>query len=187
MKIVHISGSRNREGKTASMTKAFVEAAVARGATVDETFLPELNIERCRQCDANGWGLCRKSDEGKCVIEDDFASVFDKMKEADGILMSTPVYYGSLSESLRAFTDRLRRVAAGRPFVKGKPVIMVAVAGGGGGGAPSCIEHMNKLVENCGMFAADFFPVRRQTMKAKPAQLARAAESLVAGEYGDSA
>ena len=67
--------------------------------------LPEMAIERCRQCDADGWGVCRA--RGSCVIEDDFAGLVERMREADAIVFATPVYFSDLSESLRAILDRL--------------------------------------------------------------------------------
>ena len=66
-----------------------------------------MTIERCRQCDDDGWGLCRR--EGRCIIEDDFAGLVDKIARADAVVFSTPVYFSDLSESMKAFLDRLRR------------------------------------------------------------------------------
>jgi multimeric flavodoxin WrbA len=131
-------------------------------------FLPTLKIERCRQCDDNGWGLCRK--EGRCVINDDMGGLVEKIKEADAVVFATPVYYSDLSESLRAFADRLRRICtheAGRVSIKGKPAMGVCVAGGGGGGAPACCVRLEKVLATCGFDVVDAIPVRRQNLKVK--------------------
>ena len=118
MQILVLSGSKNREGQTARAINAVCKGIVGAGGDAETVFLTELNLERCRQCDPDGWGLCRS--EGKCVIEDDFSSIVEKIEAADVIVFANPVYFGDLSESMRGFLDRLRRIkfsgliAAGR-------------------------------------------------------------------------
>ena len=77
MKILVLSGSRNREGQTARAIEAIRKGVTGAKGKTEVIFLTELNLERCRQCDPDGWGLCRK--EGRCVIEDDLASVVAKV------------------------------------------------------------------------------------------------------------
>ena len=145
-----------------------VKGLEGRGAQVETIFLPPLHIERCRQCADNGWGLCRN--EGRCVITDDFAAIADKVRTADAAVFTTPVYYSDLSESLRAFLDRLRRTCThkdGKVGIENKPVIGVCVAGGGGGGAPACCVSLEKVLSTCGFSVVDMVPVRRQNLEAK--------------------
>jgi multimeric flavodoxin WrbA len=131
-------------------------------------FLPQLTIKRCRQCDQNGWGTCRT--EGSCVIDDDLAGLVDQVRDADAVVFATPVYFGDLSESMRAFTDRLRRICFHAPDkggMAGKPAIGVCVAGGGGGGAPSCAVSLERVLRTCGFDVVDLVPVRRQNLAMK--------------------
>jgi len=151
----------------------------AAGASVERVFLPTRAIERCRQCDANGWGLCRRA--GRCAVADDFGTLVEGIREADVVVFATPVYYSDLSESLRAFTDRLRRTCtheAGRVSIQGKPVIGVCVAGGGGGGAPTCCASLERTLSTCGFDVVDVLPVRRQNLQAKLAALEAAGRWL---------
>ena len=168
MKIVMITGSRNPEGQTARAADALLDGFTGGGGEAEKIFLPELDIERCRQCEDNGWGICRK--EGTCIIEDDFAALVEKIRAADAVIFATPVYWGDLSESLRAFTDRLRRICSytsGRTGIEDKPVMGVCVAGGMGGGAVSCCVSLEKVLGTCGFDVLDMIPVRRQNLKAK--------------------
>ena len=172
MGILIISGSRNPDGRTARAAKAFIAGVAEAGGSAEIVFLPPMRIERCRQCEDDGWGICRS--EGRCVIEDDFASLVEKLKTADAAAFATPVYFSDLSESLKAFLDRLRRTCdneAGRERIEGKPAIGICVAGGGGGGAPMCTEILDRTLRVCGFDVLDMIPVRRQNLDAKEAVL----------------
>jgi len=168
VKLLAILGSRNQEGQTARATQAFVKGAQEGGCEVESLYLTELGLERCRQCDERGWGLCREA--GRCVIEDDFASVVDKIAAADAVVFGNPVYFSDLSESMKAFLDRLRRItrhADGKAKVAGTPAVGVCVAGGGGGGAPNCCVLMERTLATCGFDVVDMVPCRRQNLEMK--------------------
>lgn len=182
MEILMISGSRNPEGQTARALQAMAAGIAGAGGHVERVFLPTLKLERCRQCDDNGWGLCRR--EGRCVITDDFASLVEKLRSAHAVIMATPVYYSDLSESLRAFLDRLRRIgthAAGRLSLTDKPAIGVCVAGGGGGGAPACCTSLEKILSICKFDVVDMIPVRRQNLEVQMKRLELAGAWLATG------
>jgi len=169
MKFAIVLGSRNPEGQTARAADAVRQGLISGGGEGEMIFLPQLTIERCRQCDERGWGICRT--EARCVNdEDDFAAVVEVLRGADALVFATPVYYGSLSESMRAFTDRLRRIcghADDRAGMAGKPAICVCVAGGGGGGGPSCTVSLERVLRTCGFDLVDFIPARRQNLDMK--------------------
>lgn len=172
MRIVMVSGSRNREGRTARSIMAIGKGAAKAGAAVEYIFLPELNIERCRQCDPDGSGVCMR--EHRCIIEDDFNSVAAKLAAADAVVFAAPVYFIDLSESLRAFMERLRRVKGPqKPGPGGFPVgarpgatpaIGLCLAGSGGGGATTCCQILEKLMLECSFDVVDMIPVRRQNL-----------------------
>lgn len=168
MKTLIISGSRNPEGQTARAVEALVDGLRAEGAEAQVVFLPALRIERCRQCDAAGWGLCRS--EGRCVIEDDFADLVVSLAAADAAVFATPVYFSDLSESLRAMLDRLRRIArheTGKAPAADKPALGICVAGGGGGGAPACGAILDKILATIGFDVVDMISARRQNLAMK--------------------
>jgi multimeric flavodoxin WrbA len=179
MNVLMISGSRNPEGQTARAAEAILAGATEAGAGVDRAFLPAMAMERCRQCNDDGWGLCRQ--KGQCVIEDDFAGLVERVHAADAVLFANPVYYGDLSESLRAFLDRLRRTCTqepGRALVVDKRAIAVCVAGGGGGGAPACCASLEKVLRICGFDLIDTIPVRRQNLESYQERLRQAGKWL---------
>lgn len=182
MNVLIISGSRNPEGQTARAAKAFAEGVISGGGQCEQVFLPTMDIHRCRQCDENGWGICRT--EGRCIIGDDFAGLVEKIRDADALVFASPVYCSDLSESLRAFLDRLRRTcthADGKRGIGGKPAVGICVAGGGGGGAPRCCANLDWILTTGGLAVADMFPVRRQNLDGKIALLEASGKRLAEG------
>ena len=179
MTVLILNGARNPKGQTARAAEALAAGVRAAGGEVEHVMLPTLAVERCRQCNDDGWGICRTY--GNCAIEDDFAGLVAKIAEADAVVFATPVYFSDLSESLRAFLDRLRRTCmheAGRARVKGTPAIGLCVAGGGGGGAPSCTTSLTRVLGTCSFDCLDMLPVRRQNLPAKLPLLAAAGQWL---------
>jgi multimeric flavodoxin WrbA len=168
MKIIMISGSRNPAGRTATLADALLRGAASAGAACERYFLPEMFIKRCNQCDERGWGDCIQ--KGTCIIEDDFALLVDKMRRAEAVVFANPVYFGDLSESLRALLDRLRRITRhdeAKVGIEGTPAVALCVAGGGGGGAPACAERMQSILATCGFDVLDVVPARRQNLDLK--------------------
>ena len=168
MKVMAILGSRNPEGQTARAVEAYLQGVAGGGGECEKVYLPETRMERCRQCENDGWGICRT--EGTCIIEDDFASLVEKIRQADAVILATPVYFSDLSESMYAFLDRLRRTCMhefGKSKTAGKPAVGICVAGGGGGGAPTCSGCMEKISNYCGFDLVDMIPVRRQNLDMK--------------------
>ena len=183
MKVMVILGSRNPSGQTAKAADALISGITDRGGDAEKAFLPELAIELCRQCDEAGWGICRS--EGRCVIEDEFGPLVDSIRGADAVVFATPVYFSDLSESLRAFLDRLRRITrhqAGQSGIVGKRTLGICVAGGGGGGAPPCTVNLEKILTTCGFDVVDMVPVRRQNLQMKCDALVTTGRWLAQGQ-----
>ena len=168
MNVLALVGSRNPEGRTAASAAALLKGVGEAGGNGELVMLIEKNLERCRMCDMDGWGQCRR--ESSCVIDDDFAALLRRLRSADAIVFATPVYFSDLSEVMHAFLNRLRRVcmgADGKQGITGKPAIGICMAGGGGGGAPTCAATMMRVLSHCDFDVLDMIPVRRQNMEMK--------------------
>jgi multimeric flavodoxin WrbA len=177
MQILVLSGSRNRRGQTGRAIETICRGIANAGGKFEVFFLTELKLERCRQCDDDGWGICRS--EQRCIIEDDFALIAGKVKAADALVFATPVYFGDLSESMRGFLDRYRRTrfttvfrrspVPGQPPVRGggTPAIGYCYAGGSGNGTISCLANLERILQTCGFDVVDMIPARRQNLEMK--------------------
>jgi len=100
MKIVAVLGSPRPKGNSALLAEAFLEVARGRGADIEVYRLNQMNIKGCQGC-----GKC-KTDSEVCVVEDDLAPVYEAVRQADLLVLASPVYFGDLSAQLKCFWDR---------------------------------------------------------------------------------
>lgn len=103
------------------------------------------NIKRCMACGERGWWNCLKGH--KCAMDDDFNEIYNLMGEYDGYIFITPVYFWEMSESAKAFFDRLKRCDAFNDSskIKGKKFISIACAGGSGSGTDNTLHAFDVL------------------------------------------
>jgi len=168
MKILVISSSPNKHGLSAACATAVADGIRATGARVTPVRLNDLQIDKCHACN-DGWGTCLP--EHRCQEEDDFQVLHARLAQADGYVLVTPVYWGEMSESAKAFTDRLRRCEAtrerGESLLFNKPVIAVAAAGGSGGGMITCLLSMERWIQHVQARTFDLIPVNRWSREYK--------------------
>ena len=97
--IIAFYGSPRRNGNTAALLKQSVAGARSAGASVTEIVLRDLKMSPCLEiygCKANG----------RCVIKDDFQQVHDQLQRAQGIMLSSPIFYYAVSAHLKILMDR---------------------------------------------------------------------------------
>ncbi len=178
MKAIVISASPNKDGLTAACEQAAAEGLAAGGAEVEHVSLNSLNIGMCKAC-KRGWGTCRE--EHCCQEKDDFQALHERTCQANALVLVTPVYWGEMSESAKAFTDRLRRCEGNRgeeSRVVGHPMIMVAAAGGTGNGMITCLASMERWMDHIKAQKFDLIPVNRWTRAYKLVAIRAAGEAL---------
>lgn len=185
MKILVLSASPNTDGLTAACARSALEAARGEGAEVREIRLNGAGVGLCKACD-NGWGTCRE--EHRCKEEDGFQKLHHEVIESDALVLVSPVYWGEMSESAKAFTDRLRRCEASageKSMLAGKPVVAVAAAGGSGNGLMSCLASMERLIQHLGARRFDMIAVNRWNRARTIRAIGESAAAMARGEsYG---
>ena len=105
-KIIVLNGSPRKNGNTSALVKAFREGAESAGHTVTEFWLGGMNINGCRGCCAGG-----KNPESPCVQKDDMEQIYPAYKEAEVVVLASPLYYWTISGQLKCAFDRLFAVA----------------------------------------------------------------------------
>ena len=99
MKILGIVCSPRKEGNTEILVQEALNAAKDAGAEVELLRISELKITPCDAC-----RTCSKN--GKCWIQDDMQKVYEKLLEADGIIIGSPVYFWTMSAYAKLLIDR---------------------------------------------------------------------------------
>lgn len=108
-KVVAICGSPRREGNTEQFLKFALDIISKYGIETEYIGLRDKKIEGCISC-----RHCRVSKIAECSIKDDFEPIFKKVYEADGLILGTPVYFGTQTAKITALLERLGMVAEGR-------------------------------------------------------------------------
>jgi multimeric flavodoxin WrbA len=126
MKAIGIVGSPRKNGNTELLTAHALKAIAEEGLDTELIRLAGLEIKPCNAC-----LLCQN--EERCPIEDDLFPIYLKMKEADSIILASPVYYGSATALLKALIERAGYISRwnGEPF-RGKvggPLVVARRAG----------------------------------------------------------
>ena len=99
-KVLLLNGSPPQHGCTAAALDEMIKVFEAQGI---ETELIQVGTKPIRGCVA--CGTCEMT--GKCVIDDLVNEVAPKFEAADGLVVGSPVYYGSPNGNLLSFLDRL--------------------------------------------------------------------------------
>jgi len=179
VKVIAIQSSPNLGGLTCQMVQAALEGAESEGAQVELVHLNEFSVESCMAHD-RGWGTCRT--EGKCLIEDDFQALREKINNADALVFSTPVYFGDVSESAKRFLDRWRRCETFNreaSALKEKPVIGIAAAGGSGRGVVTALRGLETYLRWLQFTVFDLVTATRVSKDHKVVMLEAAGRRIV--------
>lgn len=133
MKIIALNGSPNKEGNTYHALKIVTDELIKEGIDVEFIHVGKEKIRGCIAC-----GYCVKNKNEKCVTTDDPVNEWiQKLKEADGFLIGSPVHYASIAGTMKSFLDRTFYVASvnGSLFRHKVGASVVAVRRSGGLGA----------------------------------------------------
>ena len=126
MKVIGIVGSPRKNGNTELLTKHTLKAISEEGLDTELIRLAGLEIKPCNACMA-----CKEQEI--CSIKDDLFPIYLRMKEAEGIILASPVYYGSATALIKALMERVGYIAHwnGEPFhgKVGGPLVVARRAG----------------------------------------------------------
>ena len=119
-------GSPRKNGNTELLTKHTLKAISQEGLDTELIRLAGLKIGPCTACMA-----CQK--EEACSIKDDLFPIYLRMKEADGIILASPVYYGSATSLIKGLMERVGYISRwnGEPFQRkvGGPLVVARRSG----------------------------------------------------------
>lgn len=97
--VLIISTSPRKNGNSQALANAFMQGASAANNQVEMISLYDKKLNFCQGCFA-----CAKL--GECVIKDDANEIVNKMKNADVLVFTTPIYYYEMSGQMKTMLDR---------------------------------------------------------------------------------
>ena len=124
MRILVLNGSPRPNGNTKGMIEAFREGAVSAGHQVDVMDVCRMNISGCLACE-----YCHTKGRGECIQKDDMQKVYALLREAEMLVIASPIYYHGISGQLKCVLDRFYSAAyPGKP-PRLKKVAMILSSG----------------------------------------------------------
>lgn len=141
MKVLAINGSARKNGNTHILINRIFEKLSTPGIETEAVQLADNMIQPCKACFSCGG-------RENCICQkDNFAEIFGKMKQADGIILASPVYSANISANMQAFLERAAVVCDMNGSLM-KHKIGISVAAARRGGALNAIDAMNHFFLN---------------------------------------
>ncbi len=126
MRVLGISGSPRRDGNTDILIRTALDVVAAEGMETDFLSLADHPVKPCTAC-----RRCAGVEEIRCMQEDPaFEGIIDRFIAADGILVGSPVYFGSATPEIMALLARVGYVARNHDnrFLRRKAGAAIVVA-----------------------------------------------------------
>ena len=138
VKIIGVIGSPRTGSNTEILIIKALESAEEVGAETDLINLGSAEIEPCIACE-----ICKST--GECAIYDDMQDITQKLGEADGLILGSPVYFGNVTSQMKIFMDRSRPLRIDFKL-KDKVAGAISVGASRNGGQETTISAMHEFL-----------------------------------------
>lgn len=139
MKVIAFNGSARKDGNTAILLNCVLDVLDGEGIEAELFQLSGKKINGCRAC-----YKCFQNKDQRCSVTDDILNeCFEKMLEADGIVLGSPTYFADITTEMKALIDRAGLVARanGEMFKRKIGAAVIAARRGGSIHAFDSINH----------------------------------------------
>ena len=140
MKVLILNGSPRDDGNTEIALKEMIHIFEEEGVETELVQIGRQDIRGCVAC-----GYC--ADHGKCVFDDVVNELAPKLEAADGVVVASPVYFGSANATLIACLDRLFYSTGFDKTMKVGASVVTARRGG----CSATFDELNKYFTISGM------------------------------------
>ena len=146
MNILVLSGSPRKGGNTELLVDAFVRGAAKRHR-VEVVSVRDVKVNPCLGCNACAnerhesllldgrvqpsvaeGNACFKNDANICAQKDDMPAIYEKMSQADMLVIASPVYFYGISAQLKAVIDRFHNPIRDSFHIKKMALLLVGAA-----------------------------------------------------------
>lgn len=120
--IVILVGSMRKNGNTARLAQSLAESA-SKNNNVEIISVADYNVNPCIGCNS-----CFTREGNKCFQNDDMLQIYEKLKNADIVVIASPVYFYGISAQLKAIVDRLHTPMRNTFHIKKLGLLLVGAA-----------------------------------------------------------
>jgi multimeric flavodoxin WrbA len=148
MKIIGLLGSPLVKGNTAKLLDQALRGATDAGCEVEKIVVPFLDFNPCME-------IMYCKEHQTCKMKDDMIPIYDKFKEADSLIVATPVMTMGIPGKLKGFMDRFQVFFMAK-YVRKQPLV-----------DPAKKKHRRGFyIGICGMSPPNIFDGAKMTMQA---------------------
>ena len=122
MNILILSGSPRKDGNTEMLVDAFAKGTMEHHQ-VEIVSVRDYKVNPCLGCNA-----CFMNDDHTCVQKDDMSAIYEKMSQADMLVIASPVYFYGISAQLKAVIDRFHNPIRDTFRIKKMALLLVGAA-----------------------------------------------------------
>jgi multimeric flavodoxin WrbA len=115
VRVLGIAGSPRRSGNTDILLAEVLKGAASKGAEVKTIVLNRLKMVPCQHCD-----FCLT--EGECRVNDDMQMIYEELKEADIIVLASPIQFTGVTAQMKAMIDRFQVLWSRKYVLKVSPL-----------------------------------------------------------------
>lgn len=119
-KIAVLIGSPRKNGNTEILANAFIDGVNKQENNVEVISVIGKRVNGCTGCN-----FCYRDSSHNCVQKDDMQRIYEKLADADVLVIATPVYFYGVSSQLKCIIDRLHNPI--RNTFKVKELVLLAV------------------------------------------------------------
>ena len=120
--IIILVGSMRKNGNTARLVQSFADGAVQNN-NVEIVYVADHNVNPCIGCNS-----CFVREGNKCFQDDDMVKIYEKLRNADIVVIASPVYFYGISAQLKAIVDRLHTPMRNTFHIKKLGLLLVGAA-----------------------------------------------------------
>ena len=121
-KIVVLVGSMRKGGNTDLLAQAFTEGA-SKNNDVELVSVADYKVNPCIGCNS-----CFTRKDNACFQNDDMSVIYEKLRNADIVVIASPVYFYGISAQLKAIIDRLHTPMRNEFHIKKLALLLVGAA-----------------------------------------------------------
>ncbi len=167
MKVIGINGSPRAEGNTTLALREMASELKAAGIEMEILHIGDKPIRGCMAC-----GACGRNKDERCIITNDPVNdAIQKMKDADAIVLGSPVHYANIGGTMKCFCDRVFYVTAsnGGLFAGKVGASVVAVRRSGGSAAWQALNYY-LTISNIAIAGSTYWSVVHGALPGEAAQ-----------------